>query len=105
MRAGRLRRRIQLQSATETRDAHGQPVKTWSTQATVWASVEPAHGREYIQARQVAQENLWRVMIRYRSDVTSDWRIVYGAKTLEIESVINPDEDDRLLQIYCKEFR
>lgn len=47
MQAGALRHRITLQAAVDTQDGTtGEPVRSWSTIATVWASVLPMKGRE-----------------------------------------------------------
>ena len=90
IRSGNLRHRIQLQEPTETRDAHGQAVKTWKTKANVWASVEPLRGAESIIQHQYAATQIEEVAIRHRSDVTTDWRILHDGRTLEIESKTNP---------------
>lgn len=103
MRAGRLRHRVALQSATETRDAHGQPVKTWATNATVWGGVEPVRGKEAESANQIAAELIIRVVIRYRSDVTTDWRVVFESRNLEIKAIIDPDLRHKELQLMCRE--
>lgn len=52
MEAGKLRDRIELQRASVAIDSHGDQVKTWATLATVWGSVEPLSGREFLQASQ-----------------------------------------------------
>ena len=103
MRIGRLSKRVQLQSATEARDAHGQPVRTWVNQKTVWAAVEPIRGRELETARQLASEATIRVIVRYRADITTDWRVIYSGKTLEITEIINEDFDNRYLVMRCRQ--
>lgn len=102
MRSGRLKKRVILQSATETQDAHGQPVKTWSNEAEVWAGVEPVRGSEAIVARQMAATALVRIVIRYRSTVTTDWRVVYGNTTYEIESIIDHNSAHVFLELMCR---
>jgi SPP1 family predicted phage head-tail adaptor len=84
---GELRHRVSMQSSTESADAYGQDVRTWSTYATVWAMVEMSPGSE-IQLG-LSQQALapYRVTIRYRGDVLPSHRIVYGAKILEVMSV------------------
>jgi len=44
MRAGRLKKRVAIQQATDSRGATGQVIKTWATVATVWAGIEPIKG-------------------------------------------------------------
>ena len=50
--AGRMRDRVVIQTKSATRDAYGAEVITWSTLATVWASVESIGGREFIENQQ-----------------------------------------------------
>ena len=44
MQAGKLDRRVQIQQQTATQDAFGQPQQTWTTMATVWASIDIQRG-------------------------------------------------------------
>ena len=101
--AGRLNKRVTLQSATLARDGHGQAIETWSNVATVWAAIEPIRGREYFAAQQVSAETTHRVTIRHRSGVSPQWRVVFGSRTFRIESVINPLEKNERLELMCVE--
>ena len=106
MRAGRLNRRITLQSATEVRDAYGQAVKTWADVATVWAEVMPLSGREREIASQTAAETNVKFRIRWRSDITADMRVVYGGRNYEIVEPPPPENPDVLrfgLSLMCRE--
>ena len=51
VKAGRLRHRLTIQTHTVSQDGFGEPDKTWSDLATVWADVRPLRGREYLEAR------------------------------------------------------
>jgi SPP1 family predicted phage head-tail adaptor len=87
--AGELDRRIDLQSATITNDAnYNEPVKSWSTYATVWAKMEHHTARgEWsegaVSAREYAQFGLF-FTIRYRSDVLPEHRIVFEGDNYEL---------------------
>lgn len=87
MHAGELRHRVDLQQATVLPDAHGAPVRTWSTVATVWAAIEPVTGRQYYEAKAVGIEQPVRVRVRHRADVTTGMRVRHGARAFDIESV------------------
>ena len=108
MRAGRLRHRINLQSKTQAQNSHGEPVETWKTDATVWASIKPLTGREFENARIQAQDVSHEVEIRYRDSITPEMRVSFTdrravARVLDIESVIEPMTlGDRLL-LMCRE--
>lgn len=103
MRAGRLRHRVAIQSSVETND-HGSVTQAWTTQATRWADIRPASGREREVANQQNQETTHIVEMRTPGiAVTSKMRLVYDSRTFEIESVRNPDELGERLLLDCVE--
>jgi SPP1 family predicted phage head-tail adaptor len=73
---GRLRTQISLQSYTESANALGERVKTYTTYATVWARVEPLKGTETVYAQGWASQPQYQITIRYNSDVDVGDRIV-----------------------------
>ena len=105
MQAGLLRHRVTIQQRETSKDAYGQDVITWSDLATVWARVSPLQGREYLTARQAVAvaEVTTRITARNRSDVTPDMRVVFGAHTYQIRSVIRPEERNIEMQLMCSE--
>ncbi len=103
LRAGQLRHRVKLQSATETQDSYGAIVQTWADVATVWASIEARTGRETFTAAQVYATADHIITIRYRSGVTAKMRIVYGSRVFDIQGAVDPDGRKRTLMIYAKE--
>lgn len=103
MRAGTLRHRVALHSLTTTRDDYGEPIETWVAAATIWARVSPGQGRELISAQQVNAELTHQVEMRYRPEVTTTRRVIHKGRTLEIVSIINPDERNKNMILLCKE--
>lgn len=103
MQAGRLRHRIQIKTPVEARNSYGERIVTWSTLATVWASVEPLRGREFLDAEQVQAEISHRVRMRYYPGILPNYRVVFGGRVLEIQAVINVNERNREMQLMCKE--
>lgn len=103
--AGKMNKRVAIQSATGAQGATGEPTKTWSTDATVWASIEPISGREVFAAQLVVADVTHRVRMWYRSDVTitPEKRLLYGARVFEIVSAMNIDEHNAEWEILCKE--
>lgn len=99
MQAGRLDRRIQLQSYTTTQDGYGQPVETWSTYATVWATVRDQSGREFLESAQIDGQTATMFTIRYRSDVAYQHRILYGSDYYDIRSIQYPEDRKRYVTI------
>ena len=103
MRIGPLNKRVTIQTATESRDSHGDVAQTWATHATVWAAIEPLSGSERIVAQQAEAFTTHRVRIRYLSTVTSDMRVLYGTRYFNIESVLNIDERGEEMHLLCQE--
>jgi SPP1 family predicted phage head-tail adaptor len=44
-----------------------------------------------------------RVFIRYVSDLDTSDRLKYKGKTLQIRAIINIEERDRWLELYCED--
>lgn len=105
MRAGRLRHSVYIQSKANVRTSAGGFTETWSTDATVWAGIEPLRGREYFENAQVKGDATHRIVLRYRGSVTPDNRIVHieDSRTFQILEVLNPSERDVSLEIMAKE--
>jgi SPP1 family predicted phage head-tail adaptor len=103
MRAGALRHTLVIEQPTETRDAHGQAVQTWTTFATVPGSLEPLNGREIFAAAQVQAEITARARIRYLDGVTPKMRIAFESKIYAITAVIDRDLRHRELELLLAE--
>jgi SPP1 family predicted phage head-tail adaptor len=105
VRAGRLRHRVAVQRATDGTDAYGDATPTWTTLATVWASVEPLTGREYFSAAHLQAEVTTRIVLRPIDGVTltPKDRVLYGARSFDILQVSDVGERGRELQIMARE--
>ena len=87
MQAGKLDRKIVIQTLTETQDDYGGVVESWSELATVWARFIPGGGNESFVAQAVYAEAQGRFHIRWRSDVTTKHRIQWDGKDWDILAV------------------
>lgn len=103
MQAGKLRHRAELQNMATGQDGYGEETQNYATFATVWAAIEPLQGRELEFAQQISAETNHKVTIRYNSEVKATSRIIFGQRTLEVTTVINPKERNRELILMCKE--
>jgi len=103
MRAGTLRQKVLIQQNTPSRDSYGAEVEAWTDYAEVWASIEPARGREFWESQQVNAEVTGKIRIRYLEEVTPKMRVKHGSRIFEIIAVINPEERNRELQLMVKE--
>ena len=107
--AGQLRHRVEIQSLTESRNAHGGVTRTAATVAKRWARIEPLQGREFFDAQAVDATITHRVTLRYYSGLTPSHTIKYhdaGAdtdRTLNIVSIQNTEELDAVQVCMCRE--
>ena len=98
--AGELRDYIRLQKPTYTTDDAGAVMPTtWTTQASVWAKVEPLSDSMSAQAAQAFGSISHRVTIRYYSGITSGWRMLYGSRVLD---VVGPPRDVEERHVYME---
>lgn len=99
--AGELDRRIQLLRPSHTVNAAGEAITAWAppTIGNVWAKVRTLSGREMVRNNIVDAELTYLIRIRYRTDVTPDWRIRYGTRTLGISKVLDVGDRREELEI------
>ena len=102
--AGDLWTRIAIEAPATASNEVGEPVLTWSTFATVWASVDSLSARETERFAETVGFMTHRVSIRYLDGITSAMRIKYRDRILEIGQIL---ERDRLWhqEIICTEKR
>lgn len=103
MRAGKLRRRLEIQQAVETQSATGEMAVTWNTYATVWGAVEPLRGREFWAAKEQQAQIDTRIRIRYLAGVTPKMQVLDGTRVFLIYGVIDPESRHQEMQLMAQE--
>ena len=104
MRAGSLDRTITIQSvATSVNDA-GTPSEIWTSFAVVRAALIQASTEEYQRAYGEGGNTSIIFRTRYLADVTTDHRVTYEGKVLNIREVKELGRR-RGLEIRCEEIR
>ena len=108
MRAGLLRNEIIIQQRTAgspQQTATGAPSESWTTYATVRASIDPVLGREFFAAEQIQSNISAKIRIRYQSGVTDGvttlMRVNHDGVIYNIEAVINVNNRNRELILMC----
>ena len=99
----KMKHRVSLQSLSQVSDSQGGFTETWATDAELWAAIDPIKGYERYQAQQVQTPVTHKITIRYRSDVTTKKRFLYGSRVFAIKEVLNENEDNRYLLIRALE--
>lgn len=85
---GKLRERVTIQQATESRNALGESQQSWSAWKTVWASVEGLSSREALFSGQQQSDITHRVRMRYVAGLAQTMRLSWRSRILEIVSLL-----------------
>lgn len=104
MRAGKLDREIEIQSFTNTVDAVGTAVLTWTQFRCVRAQLIEARTEEFLRAYGEGRNTVAIFRIRWIAGVTTDHRVVYEGKTLNIREVKKIGRR-RGLELRCEQVR
>lgn len=100
MQPGKLDREIVIQSYTTSLTGAGQPLKSWSPLATVWANVtnkQDDYDKESFPGDQKTPMERTFFKIRYRADVTESHRISYDGKFYDIIAIKELGRKDGLM--------
>ena len=104
--AARLRETIIIQSATDSIDAAGGPIKIWSNFITRKASIVPLNGTEYFTAQQLNVDINVRIRLRFdslASKINPKHRVLWGIRVYDILTVINRMERNEEIILMCQE--
>jgi SPP1 family predicted phage head-tail adaptor len=107
LRGGEMRHSITIQRYTSSQDSLGALVLTWGTLITARAMVETVGytGRLETTPQQDLATVVYRIRIRYRTDATPapKDRVIYGSKTLNLDSIVDPTGRRREYVLMCTE--
>ena len=102
--AGRLRHVVAFELQSQTTDASGNIVTTWSSVATgVRADVTSKSAREAFRAGRTEGLRNYEATIRYRSDIGNNHRMIWQGRTFDVQGVLNLDRRQRYLTLYLLE--
>lgn len=86
MNIGELDQRIKLQSLVEIND-EGSLTQTWKTLEIVYGKVKSERGSEAFEAARTNARETIRVLIRYREDITTKWRLEWMGQFYSVTAV------------------
>ena len=109
MRAGKLNKKVRIQTKVAVKESDGGTRETWQNVASsVWAAIEPLRGREWHDAGGTQSEVDHRIRIRYRGGIKSGMRIVTGKgdreRIFDIQHVADIRTEGRELHLMAKEY-
>ncbi len=96
---GFLNRRIEIDTPVATSDGSF----AWTPLATLWAGFSRLSVSERDEDGRSLGVVRWRFTIRWRTDVTSGNRIVYGQRLFRIIATADPTGSRRYLEIEAEE--
>jgi len=101
MNFGKLDRKIQIQTFTETSNSFGESIKSWATLFSPWAQVKYSTGSEgFVDNIEVEGQTL-TFIIRYRPGITTKMRVLFDGGTYDIESIEQPKRRE-MLELRCR---
>ena len=100
-----FKQEIVFQSAPTAKDSRNQPLGDWTNEATKNASVQMMSGNELTVANKTYPQAKWKVRLWYDSGLAlvESWRISWGSKTFEINSIENEGQDNKFWTLICSE--
>lgn len=101
--ASRLKRRITIEQLVLTSDGAGGFSESWNQFNQVWAEVSPLNGQEILYGEQLITKKKYTITIRYIEGVNENMRLWLGARSFNIVSILNPYEENILLEISAEE--
>ena len=100
---GKLRHLVKLQSSDDAMSDYGEETKTWVTDESIFASIEPIRGRELLEFDQMGAEISHRIIIRNTDNATPAKRILWGTGIFDINVVRKIEERNIMMELLCKE--
>ena len=101
--AGRLKRHIEIWRYVNARNEAGSDVNKLTKIKTVYGEIRPVRGSEYTEYYKTQHELSVKITIRYYADLKSTDVLVYHGRQFEIKSIINPEENNYILEVMCVE--
>lgn len=84
---GNMDRRIIIERETETLKPSGDPVKTWTPVAVVWAEVLQQSATEFFTGFGEAETGTMIFRVRYRPGITTADRVTYNDQSYGLKEI------------------
>ena len=102
IKAGDLRRVVTLQRPVSRVNEKGRRIADWEDVATVKAGKADVSGREFYQAQAFHAEDVVTFTIRWREDVTAEWRLIHRGTAYNILEVNHLGEMRDFMRLKCR---
>jgi SPP1 family predicted phage head-tail adaptor len=100
--AGRYRYRLRFEEPVRIMDERGESIiDHWAEVFTVWGSLEPLTGREYMASSEFRSGITTKARVRWRVDLDASLRIVCQGVVYNIEAILPTQGLHKEAQIMC----
>jgi len=103
MQIGKLNKRLILQNKTTVSDDMGGFTDSYYDEATVWAAIWPASGREVKQSDKTTMTIMTQIRIRYRSYLKPWERAKFGNTYYNIVKILNHEMRNEYLDLMVED--
>ena len=103
MNIGSMNKRVTILTTTEGTNEVGDTILVASIFKTVWASLSPVSGRDYVEAKKYQAELTYKIIIRYLAGLSPDMTLQFKNRIFLIQDIINPFEHNETLEIMAIE--
>lgn len=100
---GSLREPVTIEKRQTTEDEMGGRTTSWIKFMDVWANVEPLRASQNWFAQHLEHRLTHKVIVRFLNGVTSDMRVKFGERVLQIRAIRDLEERNRFLELICEE--
>lgn len=101
---GKLRERVTIQKPMQTDDLYGgKHDEEWEDVKHVWAAIEPISANQVFFSQSLEHRVTHKVIIRTFDDLSSEMRLVYGERILQVKSFRDIEERGRFTEIMAEE--
>jgi len=100
---GKMRYRVKVENATNTRDAGGGMSQNYTAVTFIYANIKPVNANSSYRQGMVQEKVTHEVTMRYMKNIGTNSRISYGTRLFDIKGIVNVDERDRFLKLLCEE--
>lgn len=103
IRSGELKTLIEIQAAIDVRDASGGAEPQWQKLCECYAKWEMTSGNESMSGNQPIGVASHLLTIRFRGGLDRKLRVIGQGRTLDVNSVMDPDGRREMLLLRCTE--
>lgn len=108
MKFRQLKHRVTIQKSNLTGDGMGGGTHTWSDVATTWGNVTTSSPSNTLNVEEWTSDQFrttryYMVILRYCDGITTDMRLLHRNRVLDILSIIDINERNLEIRLYCRE--